>query len=107
MSGRRTAGARPRGEANICTADYAELIALWHGGAAGPARRLGAVLARLSAVLFAEPNPAVIKAVLYARGRIPAPAVRLPLLAASGDVVRRALEVVRAPVHRGQEGALM
>ncbi|QGV76852.1 4-hydroxy-tetrahydrodipicolinate synthase [Streptomyces ficellus] len=93
--------------ANICTADYAELIALWHGGAAGPARRLGAVLARLSAVLFAEPNPAVIKAVLYARGRIPAPAVRLPLLAASGDVVRRALEVVRAPVHRGQEGALM
>jgi len=33
--------------------------------------------------LFAELNPVVIKAVLHAQGRIPSPAVRLPLLPAS------------------------
>ncbi|MFF8726636.1 dihydrodipicolinate synthase family protein [Streptomyces sp. NPDC015171] len=76
--------------ANVRTADFAELISLWHRDAAGPARRLGAELARLSAALFAEPNPTVIKGVLHAQGRIPSPAVRLPLLAASADSVRRA-----------------
>src|SRR4051794_37727553 len=33
--------------------------------------------------LFAEPSPAVIKAVLHAEGRIPAPDVRMPLASAS------------------------
>ncbi|MFI7005267.1 4-hydroxy-tetrahydrodipicolinate synthase family protein [Streptomyces sp. NPDC050145] len=79
--------------ANVRTADYAELIALWRAGSAGPARRLGADLARLSAALFAEPNPTVIKGVLHAQGRIPSPAVRLPLLAAAGESVRRAVEL--------------
>jgi 4-hydroxy-tetrahydrodipicolinate synthase len=40
-------------------------------------------LAILAAALFAAPNPAVIKGVLHAQGRIPSPAVRLPLLPAS------------------------
>ncbi|WP_336319792.1 4-hydroxy-tetrahydrodipicolinate synthase [Streptomyces lavendofoliae] len=88
---------------NIRTADYAELIALWHSGATGPARRLGAELARLSAALFAEPNPTVIKAVLHAQGRIPTPAVRLPLLAASPDVVHRALNVYAARTHHTRD----
>ncbi|MFF8830822.1 4-hydroxy-tetrahydrodipicolinate synthase [Streptomyces sp. NPDC015131] len=79
--------------ANIRTAEYAELIALWHRDATASARRLGAALARLSAALFAEPNPTVIKGVLHAQGRIPGPAVRLPLLAASGDAVRNAMEL--------------
>jgi 4-hydroxy-tetrahydrodipicolinate synthase len=77
--------------ANLRTADYAELIALWRRGAAAPARALGAELARLSAALFAEPNPTVVKGVLHAQGRIPSPAVRLPLLAASAESVRRAV----------------
>ncbi|WP_078598988.1 dihydrodipicolinate synthase family protein [Streptomyces davaonensis] len=79
--------------ANVRTADFAELISLWHSDAAGPARRLGAELARLSAALFAEPNPTVIKGVLHAQGRIPSPAVRLPLLPASADSVRRAADL--------------
>ncbi|MEV6104229.1 4-hydroxy-tetrahydrodipicolinate synthase [Streptomyces sp. NPDC051940] len=79
--------------ANVRTADFAELISLWRRDAAGPARRLGAELARLSAALFAEPNPTVIKGVLHAQGRIPSPAVRLPLLAASPDSVRRAADL--------------
>ncbi|MEV0258575.1 dihydrodipicolinate synthase family protein [Streptomyces sp. NPDC050732] len=76
--------------ANLRTADYAEMIALWRRGSAAPARALGAELARLSAALFTEPNPTVIKGVLHAQNRIPSPAVRLPLLAASADSVRRA-----------------
>ena len=32
---------------------------------------------------FAEPNPAVFKAVLHAQGRIASPEVRMPLVAAS------------------------
>jgi 4-hydroxy-tetrahydrodipicolinate synthase len=52
-------------------------------GRAAEARALGHRLAPLSAALFAEPNPAVIKAVLYRTGQIPSPAVRLPLLPAS------------------------
>ncbi len=76
--------------ANLRTADYAELISLWRRGSGAPARRLGAELARLSGALFAEPNPTVIKGVLHAQGRIPSPAVRMPLLAASTSSVRRA-----------------
>ncbi|MFH8607058.1 4-hydroxy-tetrahydrodipicolinate synthase family protein [Streptomyces sp. NPDC018029] len=76
--------------ANLRTADYAEMIALWRRGSAAPARALGADLARLSAALFTEPNPTVIKGVLHAQNRIPSPAVRMPLLAASADAVRRA-----------------
>jgi 4-hydroxy-tetrahydrodipicolinate synthase len=38
-----------------------------------------------------EPNPAVIKAVLHAQGRIPTPAVRLPMLPARADTTAAAL----------------
>jgi 4-hydroxy-tetrahydrodipicolinate synthase len=79
--------------ANVRTADFAELISLWQRDATGPARRLGSELSRLSAALFAEPNPAVIKGVLHVQGRIPSPAVRLPLLAASANSVRRAADL--------------
>ncbi|MER6473090.1 dihydrodipicolinate synthase family protein [Streptomyces collinus] len=86
--------------ANVRTADFAELISLWRRDAAGPARRLGAELARLSAALFAEPNPTVIKGVLHAQGRIPSPAVRLPLLAASAGSVRRATDLAELATPR-------
>ncbi|MFJ3308375.1 dihydrodipicolinate synthase family protein [Streptomyces sp. NPDC086549] len=58
--------------ANVHTADYAELISLWQSDATGPARRLGAELARLSAALFAEPNPTVIKGCCTPRAASPA-----------------------------------
>jgi 4-hydroxy-tetrahydrodipicolinate synthase len=51
-------------------------------GDVAAARQLGGRLSRLSAALFAEPNPTVVKAVLHARGRIPTASVRLPLVAA-------------------------
>jgi len=69
--------------AHVRTAEYARLVSLWRDGRAAEARTLGHQLAPLSAALFAEPNPAVIKAVLHRLGEIPSPAVRLPLLPAS------------------------
>ena len=69
--------------AHVRTAEYARLVALWRDGRAAEARALGHGLTALSAALFAEPNPTVIKAVLFRRGEIPSPAVRLPLLPAS------------------------
>jgi len=44
--------------------------------------------------VFAEPNPAVLKGALHARGRIPTPDVRLPLLPASRESVERTLNVL-------------
>jgi 4-hydroxy-tetrahydrodipicolinate synthase len=69
--------------AHVRTAEFARLVSLWRDGRAAEARSLGHRLAPLSAALFAEPNPAVIKAVLYRSGEIPSPSVRLPLLPAS------------------------
>jgi 4-hydroxy-tetrahydrodipicolinate synthase len=55
------------------------------------ARGADPALTRLALALFAEPNPTVIKAVLHAQGRIPTPAVRLPLLAAGRSSTAAAL----------------
>jgi 4-hydroxy-tetrahydrodipicolinate synthase len=76
--------------AHVCTSTYASLVSLWRRGEADAARALGHRLAPLSAALFAEPNPAVIKAVLHRLGEIPSPAVRLPLMPASGPVTDEA-----------------
>ncbi len=77
--------------AHVCTATFAEMVRAWRAGEAVRARALGHRLAALSAALFAEPNPVVIKAVLHAQGRIPSPAVRLPLLPAGSGATEAAL----------------
>jgi 4-hydroxy-tetrahydrodipicolinate synthase len=45
---------------------------------------------------FAEPNPAVIKAVLHAEGRIPTPALRMPMTPASNAALERARAALAA-----------
>ncbi|WP_194837244.1 4-hydroxy-tetrahydrodipicolinate synthase [Nocardia sp. XZ_19_369] len=85
--------------ATLATASFAALVTAWRDGPIDEARALSHRLAALSAALFAEPNPAVIKAVLAAEGRIPSPAVRLPLLPASAAATaaaRAALEFCSA-----------
>ncbi|MGV9213990.1 dihydrodipicolinate synthase family protein [Micromonospora sp. RB23] len=77
--------------AQVATAEFVRLVTHWQAGDVVRARSLGHRLASLSAALFAGPNPTVIKAVLHARGRVPTPSVRLPLLAADQDATRRAL----------------
>ncbi|MFG1708242.1 4-hydroxy-tetrahydrodipicolinate synthase family protein [Nonomuraea sp. M3C6] len=73
--------------AHLETRSFVELVDAWHAGDVGRARALGHRLARLSAALFAEPNPTVIKGVLHAQGLIPTPDVRLPLVPASPAAV--------------------
>jgi len=80
--------------AHLCTGEFARLVAAWHGGHAEQARDLGHRLAALSAALFAEPNPAVIKGALHAQGKIPSPAVRLPLLPARQETIRAATSLL-------------
>ena len=80
--------------AHLRTGEFAELIAAWHGGKSARARELGHRLVPLSAALFAEPNPVVIKGVLHARGEIPSPAVRLPLLPARHETVHATLTLL-------------
>ncbi len=85
--------------AHVCTREFADFVAAWRSGQAARARELGHRLALLSAALFAEPNPCVIKGVLYAQGKIPSPAVRLPLLPARDDTVRAAVDLLAAPAR--------
>ncbi len=77
--------------AHLCTRSFADMVAAWRAGESRRARLLGHRLAGLSAALFAEPNPVVIKAALHAQGRIPSPAARLPLLPAGPSSTRAAL----------------
>ncbi|WP_174184297.1 4-hydroxy-tetrahydrodipicolinate synthase [Nocardia barduliensis] len=101
--------------AAVRTSSYAALVAAWRDGPIGAARSLAHRLAPLSAALFAEPNPTVIKAVLAVQGRIPSAAVRLPLLPASDAATRAALTALAqfpAPGTAdhwcsGQEGATL
>jgi 4-hydroxy-tetrahydrodipicolinate synthase len=79
--------------AHLATGRFAELAAAWRAGDLARARELGHRLARLSAALFAEPNPTVLKGVLHAQGRIPTADVRLPLLPAGPDAVSAAAAI--------------
>jgi len=82
--------------AHLATEQFAALIEAWLTGDVARARPLGRRLARLSAALFAQPNPAVVKAVLHAQGRIPTPQVRPPLLPATPSCTAAALELLPA-----------
>ncbi|WP_449066532.1 dihydrodipicolinate synthase family protein, partial [Planomonospora algeriensis] len=59
-----------------------------------PRRALGHRLSALAAAVFAEPNPTVLKGVLHARGLIPTPSVRLPLLPARRESVEAVLRLL-------------
>lgn len=80
--------------AHVATGAFVALHEAWRDGDAGRGRRLGLGLAALSAALFAEPNPAVIKGVLHSGGHIPTPDVRLPLLPASAPATAAALRAL-------------
>ncbi|MDQ1701909.1 MAG: 4-hydroxy-tetrahydrodipicolinate synthase [Frankiaceae bacterium] len=80
--------------AHVATSGFAELVEAWHSGDAIRAMKLGHRLALLSAALFTEPNPTVIKGVLHAEGRIPNATVRLPLLPATSAAVAAGLRAL-------------
>jgi 4-hydroxy-tetrahydrodipicolinate synthase len=87
--------------AHVRTADFVRMIDDGLAGRVGDARAHAKALLPVVLALFAEPNPAVIKGVLHAQGRIPTPDVRMPLTNASASAVEAALAAISgaAPVR--------
>jgi 4-hydroxy-tetrahydrodipicolinate synthase len=84
--------------AHVCTDQFVALVEAWRSGDVARARPLGHRLAAVSAAMFGEPNPALVKAVLHAQRRIPSPTLRLPMLSASPEATERALQILGTPV---------
>src|SRR4051812_3681649 len=80
--------------AHIATRRFADMIAAGLENRVEDGRGHHEALLPLAQALFAEPSPAVIKAVLHAQGRIPTPNVRMPLGNGSAAATKRALAVV-------------
>ena len=78
---------------HVCTEAFVDMVNSCLAGDFARGRAIHEMLLPLCEVLFAEPNPAVTKAVLHAQGLIPSPVLRLPMTAASSAVVARAVEV--------------
>ena len=78
--------------AHLCTARFAAMLEHGARGEAAQGRRHAERLLGLVKALFAEPSPAVLKAVLHAEGRLPSPHVRMPLADASPGATARALQ---------------
>jgi 4-hydroxy-tetrahydrodipicolinate synthase len=72
------------------TGRFAAMLADAAASRADDARAHAEALLPLVLALFAEPSPAVLKAVLHAEGRIPTPDVRMPLAPASPEGLARA-----------------
>jgi len=81
--------------ANVCTRRFVEMIDCGLRNEVEPGRAHAEALLPLVQALFAEPSPAVIKALLHAQGCIPTAAVRMPLADASPQAAARAVEAFR------------
>ncbi len=81
--------------AHVCTERFVEMIECGLAGKVDEGRAHAEALLPVTQSLFAEPNPAVFKAVLHAQGRIPTPDVRLPLVNASARSVEAALGAIQ------------
>lgn len=76
--------------AHLATERFVAMIEHGLAGRLAQGRDHAEALLPLVLALFAEPSPAVIKAVLYAEGRIPTPDVRMPLSNASKTALQHA-----------------
>ncbi|HEY6762868.1 MAG TPA: 4-hydroxy-tetrahydrodipicolinate synthase [Baekduia sp.] len=90
--------------AHLATERFAAMIAAGTAGDVATGRPHAEALLPLVQALFAEPSPAVIKALLHDAGRIPTPDVRLPLLNASPGAVARARAALAAVAGVTQSG---
>ena len=82
--------------AHVCTERFVAMTECGLAGKLDDGRAHAEALLPVVQSLFAEPNPAVFKAVVHAQGRIPTPDVRLPLVNASAGARDRALAAVDA-----------
>lgn len=79
--------------AHLCTAQFVQVLALMRQGELGQAQQLWEPLSALVQAVFAEPNPAVIKAALAHQGLIHNE-LRLPMMAASAAAEQRVLALL-------------
>jgi 4-hydroxy-tetrahydrodipicolinate synthase len=79
--------------AHLCTAQFVQMLALMRRGEKRQAQQLWAPLSALAQAVFAEPNPALIKAALVHQGLIHNE-LRLPMLAASTVAEQRVLALL-------------
>jgi len=82
--------------ANVLTDRVVAMVECGLAGKLEEGRAQAEALLPVAKSLFAEPNPAVIKGVLHAQGRIPTPDLRLPMTAASPAAVDAALAAIEA-----------
>jgi 4-hydroxy-tetrahydrodipicolinate synthase len=82
--------------ANVLTDRFVAMIECGLAGKVEEGRAQAEALLPVVKRLFAEPNPAVIKGVLHAQGRVPTPDLRLPMTAASSTAVEAALAAIEA-----------
>ena len=82
--------------AHFCTSRFVALVEDALAGRVGEARAHHQALVPVIEACFAEPSPAVFKALLHAAGEIPTPDVRLPFLGAAEESVDRARRAVAA-----------
>lgn len=82
--------------AHLCTERFVAMIECGLAGRVDEGRAHHEALAPVIRAGFAEPNPAVFKAVLHAQGRIPTPDLRLPMTSASSGALARALAAIDA-----------
>jgi 4-hydroxy-tetrahydrodipicolinate synthase len=80
--------------AHVCTDRFVAMIECGLAGKVDEGRVHHEALLPVVQSCFAEPNPAVFKAVLHAQGRIPTPDVRMPLTPASPEARDRALAAI-------------
>jgi 4-hydroxy-tetrahydrodipicolinate synthase len=75
---------------HVATERFVAMLAAGAAGDVAGGRAYHEALLPWVGAAFAEPNPAVVKALLHAEGRIPTPDVRLPLMPASAAALQRA-----------------
>jgi 4-hydroxy-tetrahydrodipicolinate synthase len=90
--------------ANVATGRFAAMLTCGLEGRLAEGRAHAEALLPLTRALFAEPSPAVMKAVLHAEGRIPTPHVRMPLADATAGA--RAAAVADAATLYPRDRAL-
>jgi 4-hydroxy-tetrahydrodipicolinate synthase len=91
--------------ANVATEQYAAMVDAGLAGDVSAARPIAEALLPLTLALFAEPSPAVIKAVLHAQGNIATAHVRMPLADASAQARDRALTTLEGLATERAAGA--
>jgi 4-hydroxy-tetrahydrodipicolinate synthase len=85
--------------AHVCTERFVAMVQCGLTGKVDDGRRHADALLAVVQAGFAEPNPAVWKAVLHAQGRIATPDVRAPMTNASRAATDACLDAIAAASH--------